>query len=891
MSSVPTYRIHPAVGIARLGDSPDEFCIAPETPGALPIACNQAGNPLAAPDGTPEVRVQTFKDAQGRIKRQAARFQIYVCDDQTPQGRPLRIGDAVSGGGNHGTLVDIQWRVHLANKKAVWFTFEANRGESGYAPGTPRRNADITGSEARQQLIIDPGPQTVNLGTRRQASFSRDGNPMYAVSFPPEDMQPHSIDTLGELLTDDDARLLVLGGHGRSGSCKEGFGHPRIEDYANNDGWFDDIADGPVMARLVMFSREVGRQRFIDVEYPAWVMTAYPRYAPQILDMVTLDDVVEDLSIRDFAYRPDLFGTAGSFDAPQRIDPQDAAALAHWKAGRREWNPDYRPWFWRDVWPILFRADEFTYLTNVLQQSNYPHNQQSRGSFDPYRLGVPPRIAPRASAHKQRRAAMDQASGRLVESALEPALMQLDLTETASAQVNLDDAAQPLREAAAAFALAVCPLAESETGAAFLARWRKTYRENESVPSDDYAAAAAALRKAVDEALSTLGRPTPPSSEGLLKMARVGRPEAEMKRAEEGANPDEPLEQALRRVFGDFRSGKLLERAIDKALADATTDPGAVARQYLYNLLRKPGEENVFQLGGNPASRSYHLPLMPLLAGDNPMNNETASKFLRLTDTQLFILRQWAAGKFINEVQEGFVDAKSVDPWQPYAQLSVGSGRDLDRGVLAAGLGGAFCPGGEIGWIIRNPAIWQGPYRLKADPAFYSFRQTAAQANKNAGTVTIDEAAYTSYAAEDLSQDSDYAVGLQPGDLTKMSALPWQADFNECTTQDIDVTYVRWNALNPDSVNDTLMQNEQRVWETLWWPAHRPLQVYERDSSGNLQYLDWSRGVPQTNAGDLKMVTEWSRLSFVLRNPYAAPGDLDLPSPDIKYIGVERTGG
>jgi hypothetical protein len=39
-----TYHIHPAIGIARLGNSPSEFCITPETPGGLPIKCDAHGN-------------------------------------------------------------------------------------------------------------------------------------------------------------------------------------------------------------------------------------------------------------------------------------------------------------------------------------------------------------------------------------------------------------------------------------------------------------------------------------------------------------------------------------------------------------------------------------------------------------------------------------------------------------------------------------------------------------------------------------------------------------------------------------------------------------------------------------------------------------------------------
>ena len=84
---MPTiYRIHPGIGIARLGNSPDEFYISPERPAALPIDCDERGNPLLSPDGTTELAVKTFKDAAGRIKRQAARFQIWVYDDDHPEG-------------------------------------------------------------------------------------------------------------------------------------------------------------------------------------------------------------------------------------------------------------------------------------------------------------------------------------------------------------------------------------------------------------------------------------------------------------------------------------------------------------------------------------------------------------------------------------------------------------------------------------------------------------------------------------------------------------------------------------------------------------------------------------------------------------------------------------
>ena len=419
----PIYRIHPAIGVARLGNSPDEFYLSPEAPGALPIDCDAVGNPVLGPDGG-EQPIRTFKDGEGRVKRQAARFQVYVYDDESPEGRPLRIDkDQVGGGGNQGTLVDIEWRVWLANKKAAWYAFKQLEGEHGYAPGHPKRNPDIKGKQARRHLVIDPGPRTVNGKNSRTAEFDRDGGALYATTFPPK-LQPNPIDTLGELRTDDRGRLLVLGGHGNAGSFNYGkFGQPRIDHYANNDGWFDDTSDGPVMARLVMKSPEAnGKLRYVDVEYPAWVVAGYPGYCPEILDMVTGDDLIQDLNIRKFAARTDIYGQSGTFANPQRIDPRDQAALDMWRAGRLQWNPEYKPWFFRDIWSILFRPDQFSYVSDILGQSNFPHNQSTRGTFDPDKLGMPPVINWNGVRETEARFVEALRSGELFMEMLRPTL-------------------------------------------------------------------------------------------------------------------------------------------------------------------------------------------------------------------------------------------------------------------------------------------------------------------------------------------------------------------------------------------------------------------------------------------------------------------------------------
>jgi GNAT superfamily N-acetyltransferase len=268
---------------------------------------------------------------------------------------------------------------------------------------------------------------------------------------------------------------------------------------------------------------------------------------------------------------------------------------------------------------------------------------------------------------------------------------------------------------------------------------------------------------------------------------------------------------AARDILSRWLGTRLLEQALARARAACLVDPNRRLREYLFDLLRRPGDANRFAVDHRPESRLQGLPLMPLLAGDNPITNTLPASFLTLTELQYFLLSQWAKGKFYNEVVEG---GAKVDPWNPYAGLTNTTGADLDRGVLANALGGAFCPGGEVSWIIRNPAIYEAPYRIKADPAFSAFRLTAAQAS-SFGTTSID-GAFEADTGDDLSQDGDLDTGLQPGDLTKYGGVPWQADFNECTLQTIDVTYAGWNKVNPANPQDSLLQGGQRQWDTLW---------------------------------------------------------------------------
>jgi hypothetical protein len=670
------YKIHPAIGIARLGDS-TEFYLSPEAAGALPIECDSEGNTVLK-DGI-EQPISTFKDAQGRVKRQAARFRVYAYDDEHPTGREVRVGDKIqfadkrTGQLIEGEISDITWTAYLANKKASWYEFKELEGEHGYTSDHPLRNADIIDTSVRQRLIIDPGPQTVRYLTEKDRSkeFARDKNPGYAQSFPPP-LVPYSIDTLGEIKAarqDGYNRLIVLGGYGHSGSYKTEFGGPMIRQFANNDGWFDDTADGPVSAQLAYKVLSVdGRppdpktpsSGLAAVQVPAWVIVGYPRYAPQIVDIVTMDDVVYDVAVRCFAYNSYMYGVP-PFDGHQSV-PTSRDDLENWRSAAT-WNSEYYPHFWRDIWPILKRPDHYSSVMDFdAFTGGDPHNTTpgAGGNFDPNQIAIAP------------------------------------------------------------------------------------------------------------------------------------------------YNGEDPREKEQRRQ----------------------------RRMFVYDVLRKPGGENSLTIPPVPSRPDYQPFAMPFLCGDNPLSNTAAAKFLRLTDTQLFLLKQWAEGKFIDEKREAFGGSQGAS--------SPRTGAELDQGVLSNLLGGSFCPGGEATWIMRNPAIYAGPYRINQSKQY------------TPGSLSL-----TGNLSKAPDAVANLSAGLEPGDITKYDAVPWQADFNECSTQSIDITYEKWNTIQPDSTGDPAKRIAQL---TYWWPAHRPMKVNDQSSSDQ---VDWSRGIPQSNAGDLRMVTAWKDLGFI----------------------------
>lgn len=163
---------------------------------------------------------------------------------------------------------------------------------------------------------------------------------------------------------------------------------------------------------------------------------------------------------------------------------------------------------------------------------------------------------------------------------------------------------------------------------------------------------------------------------------------------------------------------------------------------------------------------------MPMLWSDT----YTPGKGETVTRVQFEILKRWRAG----DVVEDWTGSEPV----PTRRVTPDG---LTRAALEACVGGPLYPGIEASWFLRDTYGYLEPFRL--DPA-----------------------------------------PLKPGDVTKQMAVPWQADFTDCT-QDGDLA---------------------------WWPAQRPDDVYP---AGSMMQMPWVREIVSSSED---MVRDWFRLGFVV---------------------------
>jgi hypothetical protein len=182
-------------------------------------------------------------------------------------------------------------------------------------------------------------------------------------------------------------------------------------------------------------------------------------------------------------------------------------------------------------------------------------------------------------------------------------------------------------------------------------------------------------------------------------------------------------------------------------------------------------------------------------AGDMPLLNDGGGTTSQLRDFQHLFLQQWSQGQ-------------GTSDWPPVVPVAI-TPDGLTLAALENCVGAAFFPGIEAGGIPNTLSIttlaFAEPFRL--DPA-----------------------------------------SVQPGDVTKGMARPWQGDFMLCTGPETQT------APNSDQLS--------------WWPAARPIGVYPLDDPANKR--PWILGVGAS--GDMQaMVNNWHELGFIVDKGLGKP--------------------
>lgn len=172
--------------------------------------------------------------------------------------------------------------------------------------------------------------------------------------------------------------------------------------------------------------------------------------------------------------------------------------------------------------------------------------------------------------------------------------------------------------------------------------------------------------------------------------------------------------------------------------------------------------------------------------GDMPLLYDGGGTTSQLRDFQHGFIQQWSEGQV------------TLD-WPPVAPTDIDPD-GLTRAALENCVGAAFFPGIEAGGISNALQItalkFAEPFRL------------------------------------DPSQ-------VQPGDVTKGMARPWQGDFMLCSGPESDA------------------QGDQ----SSWWPAARPIGIYPYDDPTNKRL--WTLGVASSMSD---MVANWHQLGFIVDN-------------------------
>jgi len=205
----------------------------------------------------------------------------------------------------------------------------------------------------------------------------------------------------------------------------------------------------------------------------------------------------------------------------------------------------------------------------------------------------------------------------------------------------------------------------------------------------------------------------------------------------------------------------------------------------------------------------------------------------------------------------------------------LGFGELLDKVALANCMGGAFGPGLELTFVVRDLELycsdWRetgaGPFRIRARHLDYG----AIQPGRPFLTV--------GYVPFHPGPGGISAAPLEPGDLSKFMSLPWHTDFNACATHNTD----------PNPARSTTL-----YWA---WPAQRPMQIHRaRDVRGDVlglqRYAVRGKGTYSPDLGlvgrypyedTVNIIVSWTKMGTVLQGSAIAGSTVYNP---LQYLEI-----
>jgi len=314
----------------------------------------------------------------------------------------------------------------------------------------------------------------------------------------------------------------------------------------------------------------------------------------------------------------------------------------------------------------------------------------------------------------------------------------------------------------------------------------------------------------------------------------------------------------------------------DPAFLAQLANPAAQAqpfRQSIFEKFRDP-----YNVG--PEAYKEESLKIPLMLGDGVNYNGSPLQWFQFPKLQYDLLKSWADGDFINDLNDDSSESITQLEDIPLDQQPAA----LTQAALEPCSGGAFHPGVELSYYLRAPDI----YARSGDSSQEPFRIALGNRESlihNVGLLLTPEVAIKG------GNGAPPPIGPQmPGDLTRWMGLPWQCDAFSCQQvlmQEDFPTAVWWPALLPI---DVLPEGHylQLLREDL--PAEERLRFYHARAP-------WTRGVAgigyHVNAsywdGITNMIRLWQHMGFVEKRP--GPTDPSRPEeiPDELFVEVGRS--